>query len=99
MQIALVEELTNLALATGLSSWPSRCLALSLAPSPASRRPLIQEIRARSSNASRVVLTLGYVVVLSVLHGGWEVLAIYMLSFVMASLARFFYPAEGERSR
>jgi MFS family permease len=47
-----------------------------------------------ASNLSRVVLAVGYVVVLATLHGTWELLAIYALTFLTATLAQFFGPAE-----
>jgi MFS family permease len=46
------------------------------------------------SNLARVVLAVGYVVVLATLHGTWELLAIYTLTFLTATLAQFFGPAE-----
>jgi MFS family permease len=46
------------------------------------------------SNLSRVVLAAGYVVVLATLQGTWELLAIYVLTFLTATLAQFFSPAE-----
>jgi MFS family permease len=46
------------------------------------------------SNLSRVVLAASYVLVLATLHGTWELLAIYALTFLTATLAQFFGPAE-----
>jgi MFS family permease len=46
------------------------------------------------SNLSRVVLAASYVLVLATLHGTWELLAIYTLTFLTATLAQFFSPAE-----
>ncbi len=46
------------------------------------------------SNLSRVVLAASYVLVLATLHGTWELLAIYALTFLTATLAQFFSPAE-----
>jgi MFS family permease len=47
-----------------------------------------------ASNLSRVVLAASYVLVLATLHGTWELLAIYTLTFLTATLAQFFSPAE-----
>jgi MFS family permease len=47
-----------------------------------------------ASNLARVVLAGSYVVVLATLHGTWELLAIYALTFLTATLAQFFSPAE-----
>jgi MFS family permease len=46
------------------------------------------------SNLARVVLAVSYVPVLAILHGTWELLAIYALTFLTATLAQFFSPAE-----
>jgi MFS family permease len=46
------------------------------------------------SNLARVVLAVSYVLVLATLHGTWELLAIYTLTFLTATLAQFFSPAE-----
>ncbi len=47
------------------------------------------------SNAARVLFALSYVLVLTTLNGTWELLAIYAITFAAASVAQFFYPAEG----
>jgi len=47
-----------------------------------------------ASNLIRVVLAASYVLVLATLHGTWELLAIYTLTFLTATLAQFFGPAE-----
>jgi hypothetical protein len=47
-----------------------------------------------ASNLARVVLAGSYVLVLATLHGTWELLAIYTLTFLTATLAQFFAPAE-----
>jgi MFS family permease len=47
-----------------------------------------------ASNLARVVLAASYVPVLATLHGTWELLAIYTLTFLTATLAQFFSPAE-----
>ena len=47
-----------------------------------------------TSNLLRVILAASYVVVLNTLHGTWELLAIYFLTFLTATLAQFFSPAE-----
>jgi MFS family permease len=46
------------------------------------------------SNLTRVLLALSYIVVLNTLHGTWELLAFYTLTFLTATLAQFFAPAE-----
>jgi len=47
-----------------------------------------------TSNLARVLLVSSYLLVLSTLHGTWEVLAIYVITFCTATLAQFFSPAE-----
>lgn len=47
-----------------------------------------------ASNLGRVALAASYVVILSALTGIWELLAIYAVTFLMATLAQFFAPAE-----
>src|SRR5512136_2052161 len=42
------------------------------------------------SNLASVVLAASYVLVLATLHGTWELLAIYTLTFLTATLAQFF---------
>jgi MFS family permease len=46
------------------------------------------------SNLTRVLLVSSYIVVLNTLHGTWELLAIYVITFLTATLAQFFSPAE-----
>jgi MFS family permease len=46
------------------------------------------------SNLIRVLLALSYIVILNLLHGTWQLLAIYTVTFLMATLAQFFAPAE-----
>ena len=47
-----------------------------------------------ASNLIRVGLATSYLLVLTTLHGPWELLAIYLLTFLTATLAQFFSPAE-----
>lgn len=47
------------------------------------------------SNLIRVLLAGSYVLILSRLHGSWELVAIYSVTFLTATLAQFFSPAEG----
>lgn len=46
------------------------------------------------SNLVRVLFALGYLVVLTTMRGPWELIAIYTLTFLTATLAQFFSPAE-----
>jgi MFS family permease len=46
------------------------------------------------SNLTRLVLALSYIVILNLLSGTWELVAIYVVTFLMATLAQFFAPAE-----
>lgn len=46
------------------------------------------------SNLTRVVFAVSYLLVLHFLHGTWELVAIYIITFLTASLAQFFSPAE-----
>ena len=47
-----------------------------------------------ASNTSRVVVALGYVVVLTAVKGPWQLPLIYALTFLMSTLSQFFAPAE-----
>jgi MFS family permease len=47
-----------------------------------------------ASNSSRVVVALGYVVVLTAVKGPWRLVPIYVLTFLMSTLSQFFAPAE-----
>ena len=46
------------------------------------------------SNLIRVFLALSYIAILNLLTGTWELVAIYTVTFLMATLAQFFAPAE-----
>ena len=46
------------------------------------------------SNLIRVFLALSYIAILNLLTGTWELVAIYVVTFLMATLAQFFAPAE-----
>ena len=46
------------------------------------------------SNLIRVFLALSYIAILNLLSGTWELVAIYTVTFLMATLAQFFAPAE-----
>ena len=46
------------------------------------------------SNSSRVLVALGYVVVLTAVKGSWRLVPIYVLTFLMSTLSQFFAPAE-----
>jgi MFS family permease len=47
-----------------------------------------------ASNSSRVLVALGYVVVLTAVKGPWRLVPIYVLTFLMSTLSQFFAPAE-----
>lgn len=47
------------------------------------------------SNFSRAGVALSYLLVLSGLQGGWRLVGIYLLTFLMSTLSQFFAPAEG----
>lgn len=46
------------------------------------------------SNLIRVLFALSYLLILTTLHGAWELIAIYVLTFLTATLAQFFSPTE-----
>ncbi len=46
------------------------------------------------SNLIRILLALSYIVILNTLTGTWELVAIYVVTFLMSTLAQFFAPAE-----
>jgi MFS family permease len=95
VQLVLIEQLTGSAMHIGLT-----ILAFSLPGvifSPVAgvvvdRFP--KKFVLVASNLARVVLAASYVLVLATLHGTWELLAIYTLTFLTATLAQFFGPAE-----
>jgi MFS family permease len=95
VQLVLIEQLTGSAMHIGLT-----ILAFSLPGvifSPVAgvvvdRFPKKYVLVA--SNLARVLLAASYVLVLATLHGTWELLAIYTLTFLTATLAQFFGPAE-----
>jgi MFS family permease len=95
VQLVLIEQLTGSAMHIGLT-----ILAFSLPGvifSPVAG-VLVDRFPKKyvlvASNLARVVLAASYVVVLATLHGTWELLAIYTLTFLTATLAQFFSPAE-----
>ncbi|MCX7671930.1 MAG: MFS transporter, partial [Anaerolineae bacterium] len=47
-----------------------------------------------ASNLSRTLVALSYLLPLAWLAGGWRLLAIYALTFLMSTLSQFFAPAE-----
>ncbi len=47
-----------------------------------------------ASNLSRTLVALSYLLPLAWLVGGWRLLAIYVLTFLMSTLSQFFAPAE-----
>jgi MFS family permease len=95
VQLVLIEQLTGSAVQIGLT-----ILAFSLPGvifSPVAgvivdRFPKKYVLVA--SNLSRVALAMSYIVVLNTLHGTWELVAIYAITFLTATLAQFFSPAE-----
>ncbi len=46
------------------------------------------------SNVIRVLFAASYIVILTTMHGAWELVAIYTVTFLTATLAQFFAPAE-----
>ena len=46
------------------------------------------------SNLIRVLFALSYLLILTTMQGAWELIAIYTLTFLTATLAQFFSPAE-----
>lgn len=47
-----------------------------------------------TSNLSRTLVALSYLLPLAWLQGGWRLMAIYALTFLMSTLSQFFAPAE-----
>ena len=47
------------------------------------------------SNVVRVFFALSYIPILSQLEGAWRLIAIYVITFLTATVAQFFTPAEG----
>jgi MFS family permease len=95
IQLVLIEQLTGSAIHIGFTilafSLPG-VIVSPIAGVVVDRFPKKYVLVA--SNLSRVVLSVSYVVVLVTLHGTWELLAIYAITFLTATLAQFFSPAE-----
>ena len=95
IQMVLIEKLTGSAMHLGLI-----ILAFSLpgvifspiAGVAVDRFP--KKLILVGSNLIRVFLALSYIAILNLLSGTWELVAIYTVTFLMATLAQFFAPAE-----
>jgi MFS family permease len=95
IQMVLIEQLTGSAIQIGLVILAFTLPGVIFSPVAGvvvDRFP--KKVVLVASNLTRVVLASSYVVVLAILHGAWELIAIYIITFVTASLAQFFSPAE-----
>jgi MFS family permease len=95
IQLVLIEQLTGSTIHIGLT-----ILAFSLPGvifSPVAG-VLVDRLPKKwvlvGSNLLRVVLALCYIPVLNLLSGDWQLLGVYTLTFLTATLAQFFAPAE-----
>ncbi len=95
VQMVLIEQLTGSAMQLGLTILAFTLPGVIFSPLAGvvvDRFPKKWVLVA--SNLIRVALAASYIVVLSVLSGPWELLAFYVLTFLTATLAQFFSPAE-----
>lgn len=95
VQLVLIEQLTGSAMLQGLVILAFTLPGVIFSPIAG---VVVDRFSKKSvlviSNFGRVFFTLCYVFALTALHGTWELIAIYLISFLNASLAQFFYPAE-----
>ena len=95
IQMVLIEQLTGSAMQLGLTILAFTLPGVIFSPLAGvvvDRFPKKWVLVA--SNLMRVALAASYIVALSVLSGPWELLAFYVLTFLTATLAQFFSPAE-----
>jgi len=95
IQLVLIEQLTGSTIHIGLTVVAFTLPGVIFSPLAgvvADRLPKKWVMVA--SNTSRVVVALGYVVVLTAVKGPWRLVPIYMLTFLMSTLSQFFAPAE-----
>lgn len=95
IQMVLIEELTGSAVQLGLVILAFTLPGVIFSPLAGvvvDRFP--KKWVLAGSNLVRVGLALSYVLVLATLRGTWELVAIYSITFLTASLAQFFGPAE-----
>lgn len=96
IQLVLVEQLTGSAIQLGITILAFTVPGILFSPIAgvvADRFP--RKWILVGSNVVRVLFALTYIVILSQLEGAWRLLAIYALTFLTATLAQFFAPAEG----
>jgi MFS family permease len=95
VQMVLIEQLTGSAVQLGLIILAFTLPGVLFSPIAG---VVVDRIPKKSalalSNALRVILALSYVGVLAALSGPWRLVAIYLLTFLTATLAQFFSPAE-----
>lgn len=95
MQLVLIEQLTGSTMHLGITILAFTLPGVLFSP-PAG--VLVDRFPKKwvlvASNFTRVWVALAYLVALGALQGGWRLLAIYMLTFLMSTLSQFFAPAE-----
>jgi MFS family permease len=96
IQLVLIEKLTGSAMHTGFTILAFTIPGIIFSPVAGvvvDRLP--KKWILLLSNLIRVFFAASYVFILSQLHGPWELIAIYFVTFLTATLAQFFGPAEG----
>ncbi len=96
IQIVLVEKLTGSAMQIGITILAFTVPGIIFSPIAG---VIVDRVSKKwillGSNAIRVVFALSYVLVIAKLQGPAQLLAIYVITFLMSTLSQFFAPAEG----
>ncbi len=96
VQLVLVEQLTGSAMQLGITILAFTIPGIIFSPIAG---VVVDRVSKKTilvgSNAIRVFLALGYIPVVANLEGPARLLAIYVITFLMSTLAQFFAPAEG----
>lgn len=96
VQLVLVEQLTGSAMQLGITILAFTIPGVLFSPIAG---VVVDRMSKKTilvvSNAARVFLALAYIPVVANLQGSARLLAIYIITFLMATLAQFFAPAEG----
>ncbi len=96
IQLVLIEQLTGSTVQIGITILAFTLPGVIFSPAAgvvADRWP--KKWVLVGTNFLRAVIALSYLVVLAGLQGGWRLIGIYLLTFLMSTLSQFFAPAEG----
>ena len=95
IQMVLIEKLTGSAMHLGLIILAFSLPGIIFSPiAGVAVDRFSKKLILVGSNLIRVFLALSYIAILNLLTGTWELVAIYVVTFLMATLAQFFAPAE-----